>query len=114
MSVRFPALMLTLFALAACGGGSSGGGSGDTSPQAGSSTFITQENTPGTGLFNATVAAGRTPAYTIVQNGTRGTAVVSDQAAGEFTYQTLIESGYKKVAEGVTTIEEVDRVSARE
>ncbi|MBK8161659.1 MAG: tandem-95 repeat protein [Gammaproteobacteria bacterium] len=91
MSVRFPALMITLLALTACGGGSSGGGSGDTSPQAGSSTFITQENTPGTGLFNATVAAGRTPTYTIVQNGTRGTAVVSDQAAGEFTYTPNVD-----------------------
>ncbi len=36
------------------------------------------------------------------------------RAAGEFTYQTLLESGYKKVAEGVTTLEEVERVAARE
>lgn len=36
------------------------------------------------------------------------------KAAGEFTYQTLLESGYRKVVEGLTTIEEVERVSARE
>jgi type II secretory ATPase GspE/PulE/Tfp pilus assembly ATPase PilB-like protein/pSer/pThr/pTyr-binding forkhead associated (FHA) protein len=36
------------------------------------------------------------------------------RAAGEFSYQTLLESGYRKVADGVTTIEEVERVSARE
>ncbi len=36
------------------------------------------------------------------------------RAAGEFTYQTLVESGYKRVAEGVTTIEEVERVASRE
>ena len=36
------------------------------------------------------------------------------KAAGEFTYQTLLESGYKKVVEGQTTIEEVERVAARE
>ena len=36
------------------------------------------------------------------------------RAAGEFSYQTLLESGYRKVAEGITTIEEVERVSARE
>jgi type II secretory ATPase GspE/PulE/Tfp pilus assembly ATPase PilB-like protein len=36
------------------------------------------------------------------------------KAAGEFTYQTLLESGYKKVIEGITTIEEVERVAARE
>jgi len=36
------------------------------------------------------------------------------RAAGEFTYQTLLESGYRKVAEGTTTIEEVERVAARE
>lgn len=36
------------------------------------------------------------------------------KAAGEFTYQTLLESGYKKVVEGMTTIEEVERVAARE
>lgn len=36
------------------------------------------------------------------------------RAAGEFTYQTLQESGYRKVADGLTTLEEVDRVAARE
>ncbi|GMU22919.1 MAG: hypothetical protein AMXMBFR13_30030 [Phycisphaerae bacterium] len=36
------------------------------------------------------------------------------RAAGEFTYQTLLESGHKKVVEGITTIEEVERVASRE
>jgi len=36
------------------------------------------------------------------------------RAAGEWTYQSLLESGYKKVVEGVTTIEEIERVASRE
>ncbi len=36
------------------------------------------------------------------------------RAAGEWTYQSLIESGYRKVADGVTTIEEIERVAPRE
>lgn len=36
------------------------------------------------------------------------------RAAGEWTYQTLQENGFRKVVEGVTTIEEVERVAARE
>ena len=36
------------------------------------------------------------------------------KAAGEWTYQTLLEAGYQKVVEGVTTTEEVERVAARE
>ncbi len=82
---RYLLLIISLFALAGCGGGS-GGSSGVTAPQASSSTFTTVANTPGTGFFNATVGAGRTPTYVIIQNGARGTAVVSDQAAGEYTY----------------------------
>lgn len=106
MSVRLTALIVILSALGGCGGGSSGGGAGDTALQAGSSTFTTQENTPGTGIFNVTIAAGRTPTYTIVQNGTRGTAVVSDQSAGEFTYTpnagvTGIDAFTYKVNDGV-------------
>jgi len=33
-------------------------------------------------------------------------------AAGEWTYQTLLESGYRRVADGITTIEEVEQVAA--
>ena len=36
------------------------------------------------------------------------------RAAGEWTYQSLLESGYKKVVEGVTTVEEIERVASRE
>ncbi|HSW47172.1 MAG TPA: ATPase, T2SS/T4P/T4SS family [Phycisphaerae bacterium] len=36
------------------------------------------------------------------------------RAAGEWTYQSLTESGYRKVVEGVTTVEEIERVAARE
>lgn len=36
------------------------------------------------------------------------------RAAGEWTYQTLQESGCKRVVEGLTTLEEVERVAARE
>ncbi len=36
------------------------------------------------------------------------------RAAGEWTYQSLTESGYKKVVEGITTVEEIDRVASRE
>lgn len=71
--------------LAGCGGGG-GGGSGTQPPVARSSTFTTIEDTPGAGFFNTTIAPGRTPNYTIVQNGTSGTAEVTDHAAGEFTY----------------------------
>jgi len=34
------------------------------------------------------------------------------RAAGEWNHQTLLESGYKKVVEGATTVEEVERVAA--
>jgi type II secretory ATPase GspE/PulE/Tfp pilus assembly ATPase PilB-like protein len=33
-------------------------------------------------------------------------------AAGEWTYQTLLESGYRRVADGLTTVEEVEQVAA--
>jgi len=36
------------------------------------------------------------------------------KAAGQYTFQTLLDSGYAKVAEGLTTIEEVDRVAVQE
>jgi general secretion pathway protein E len=36
------------------------------------------------------------------------------KAADQWTFQTLLDSGYAKVAEGVTTIEEVDRVAVQE
>lgn len=35
-------------------------------------------------------------------------------AAGEWTYQTLLESGYRRVADGTTTFEEVEQVAAHE
>ncbi|KAF0191356.1 MAG: hemagglutinin/hemolysin-like protein [Gammaproteobacteria bacterium] len=77
-----------LLALAGCGGGSGGSGGGTDSALATvkSSTISTLQNTPVTGYFNATILIGRTPTYRIVANGTRGTAVVSNQAGGEFTY----------------------------
>lgn len=82
---RHTALMIVLVAaLAGCGGGS--GGSSAATLKASSSTFTTQENTTGTGHFNATIPPGRTPAYTIITNGTLGTATVSNQMTGEFTY----------------------------
>jgi lysophospholipase L1-like esterase len=77
-------LSLILLGLTACNNG--GGGASPSTPIAYSSTFTTQENTPGTGFFNVVFASSATPTYTIVQNGSRGTAVVSDQATGEFTY----------------------------
>ena len=36
------------------------------------------------------------------------------RAAGEWTYQTLQESGFRKVVEGVTTLEEGERVGTRD
>jgi len=36
------------------------------------------------------------------------------EAAGEWSFQTLLESGYQKVIEGLTSIEEVERVATRE
>jgi type II secretory ATPase GspE/PulE/Tfp pilus assembly ATPase PilB-like protein len=33
-------------------------------------------------------------------------------AAGEWTYQTLVESGYKRVIDGLTTMEEVEQVAS--
>ncbi len=35
-------------------------------------------------------------------------------AAGEWSFQTLLESGYQKVLEGLTSLEEVERVATRE
>ncbi|MBN1491341.1 MAG: Flp pilus assembly complex ATPase component TadA [Phycisphaerae bacterium] len=36
------------------------------------------------------------------------------KAAGEYAFQTLVDSGYAKVAEGVTTIDEVERVAVQD
>jgi len=36
------------------------------------------------------------------------------RAAGEWTYQSLLESASKKVIEGITTLEEVERIASRE
>jgi type II secretory ATPase GspE/PulE/Tfp pilus assembly ATPase PilB-like protein len=36
------------------------------------------------------------------------------RAAGEWSYSTLLESGYRKVVDGITTMEEVEHVAARE
>ena len=33
-------------------------------------------------------------------------------AAGEWTYQTMLESGYRRVVDGLTTLEEVEQVAA--
>jgi type II secretory ATPase GspE/PulE/Tfp pilus assembly ATPase PilB-like protein len=44
------------------------------------------------------------------------TSTIQDirEAAGEWSFQTLLESGYQKVTEGLTSIEEVERVATRE
>jgi general secretion pathway protein E len=62
---------------------------------------------------------GRTPIFEMLQFNdelrdiliTKPSIQQIRKAAGEWTFQTLLDSGYAKTVEGVTTIEEVDRVA---
>jgi hypothetical protein len=77
------------FALAGCGG--SGGGNdsgGDTTspPIAENGSLTTVKNTSAIGTLIATDADDDSLVYTIVRNGSKGTAVITDTATGAYTY----------------------------
>ena len=55
-------------------------------PKAVDGALTTLEDTPGTGALNGTDPYGDALTYSIVSNGTRGTAAITDPATGAFTY----------------------------
>jgi hypothetical protein len=75
--------------LVGCGGSSSGGssGGGNTAPVATDGTLAVTQDTVANGTLTATDAdAGDTLVYSIVANGTRGVATITDTATGAYTY----------------------------
>ncbi|PYI56511.1 Ig-like domain-containing protein [Paenibacillus flagellatus] len=59
---------------------------GNAKPVASSGSLAVTEDTPKTGMLNATDANGDALIYSIVTQGTKGTAVVTNPATGEFLY----------------------------
>jgi VCBS repeat-containing protein len=85
---RRSALLLALITaalLAACGGGG-GNNSAPTPPTASSSTLQTNEDTPVDSTLNASDPDGDTLTFSIVTQGTLGTASITDTASGAYTY----------------------------
>jgi hypothetical protein len=84
--VALIALVLASFTLFACDGDSDDDGSTDTAPKATDGTLMLDENTTVTGTLSATDPDGDTLTYSIVTNGTLGTAAITDQTTGAYTY----------------------------
>ncbi|MEW6500456.1 MAG: Ig-like domain-containing protein, partial [Thermodesulfobacteriota bacterium] len=59
---------------------------GNTPPVAQNSTITTSEDTPASATLSATDADNNPLTFTIVTNGTLGSAVVTNPATGAFTY----------------------------
>jgi predicted outer membrane lipoprotein len=78
------ALVLTSFTLFACG--DSDDGPTNTAPTAADGTLMLNENTTVTGTLSATDSDGDTLTYSIVTNGTLGTAAITETATGAYTY----------------------------
>ncbi len=55
-------------------------------PVANSGAFITNENTPGTGTLSATDVDSPLLVYSIVSNGAKGTATITNPVTGAYTY----------------------------
>jgi len=74
------------FALAGCGGGGGGGGSSSSAPIAENGSLTTVKSTSAIGTLIATDADDDSLVYTIVRDGSKGTAVITDTATGAYTY----------------------------
>jgi len=79
-------IVVVLTAVSGCGGGGGGGTGISAPPTAASSAVTTGENTPVQGTLNASDPENDPLTYSIVSNGSKGTAVISNAAAGTFTY----------------------------
>lgn len=75
---------LVLLALAACSGG--GGGSGSGAPVATSGALNVTEDIAASGTLLASDPSGKPLTFQIVSNGTRGSAVITNNATGAYTY----------------------------
>ena len=81
-----PIIAATTLALTGCGGGGGSGGSSSTSLVAKSSAVTTVEDTPVSDTLVATNTSGKTLTYSIVSNGSIGTATLTNPSTGAFTY----------------------------
>ena len=86
-------LLATSLLLSGCGGGGGGGGGGGnsespaaTAPTAVAMSFSTTKNTSVNGKLEAHDKDGDPLTYRIVNNGSRGTAVLTNPTTGAFTY----------------------------
>ncbi len=97
-SLRTPHAVLIAVMLASVsgcgGGGGSGGGTGGSSaaPTATSSAVVTNEDTPGQGSLNASDPENNPLIYSIVSNGSRGMATITNTATGAFTYSPSLDA----------------------
>jgi len=85
------AFAFATFALAGCGGGGGSNDSGDNPPPlsppiAENGSLTTVKNTPAIGTLIATNADDDSLVYSIVRNGSLGTAFITDTATGAYTY----------------------------
>jgi len=79
-------LLLTgLTTLSACGGGGSSDASSGA-PTASSSSVMTAEDVPVSSILTASDAEGDPLTFSVVSNGSMGTATITNAAAGAFTY----------------------------
>ena len=58
----------------------------NTAPVATNGTLAVTQDTPATGTLQATDADSNPPTYSIVANGSKGTAVVTNASTGAYTY----------------------------
>jgi hypothetical protein len=80
-------IAVILAAISGCGGGGSGGGDGaSAAPTATSGALATDEDTPRQGTLNASDRNNDPLTYSIVTNGSLGTATITNAATGAFTY----------------------------
>jgi hypothetical protein len=83
--VTLIALLLASFTFFACDGSDDDGGT-NTAPGATDGSLTVDEDTPATGTLSASDADGDALTYSIVTNGTLGTASITDQTTGAYTY----------------------------
>ena len=85
---RIAALLTITLAVSACGGGGGSSGSSDNTsvPSAVSGAVETNEDVPASSILNAHDANGDPLTYTIVRQGSKGTATITDPATGAYTY----------------------------
>ena len=91
--VMLLALVLALFILFGCGGDDDDDGATNTAPTAADGTLTVGINTTVTGRLIASDADGDTLTYSIVGNGTLGTATITDTATGAYTYTPNQDEG---------------------